>query len=429
MTSVAEPTQVVVALPHLGMVLTALDEARERAGSDPGRLHAGAQTSDALELALVTLPDPERAATALESWAQIGGDRGGPPLDRILAAVRAGFGRQYCGWSPLLGKNRMVGEVHGRQRSAAAPASAATQDGRAAGIQGRTAGGSGAAPASGEVSHGGGGAPVAIARPAWADRPGATPNGVVVGLIDTAMVNHDYLTGAWTGPYPGAGDGRPVRAEAGHATFIAGLVRRHAPAATLSVHPVLDGTADAWTTAHQIVAAGRAGADVLNLSFVCYTDDGDGPLVLATALERLGRDTVVVAAAGNHGYLADGRDHQPAFPAAFPNVVAVGAEGAPFSAKGPWITALAPGTDLESTYLSGTVSVWEDPDGAGPAPATRHDKTFQGYARWSGTSFAAAVVSALIAERTVPGRISAAEVAAELLAPAAEGKPARLGPA
>ncbi|WP_433796985.1 S8 family peptidase [Actinoplanes sp. CA-252034] len=405
MTSVAEPTQLVVALPHLGMVLSALDEARERAETDPGRLHADTRTSDVLGLALITLPAPERAAAALERWASIGGDRSGPALDRILAAVRAGFGRDHHGWTPLLGKNRIVGEVHGRMRSG------------------------GAEPASGEVSHGGGGAPVAIARPAWAHRPGTAPSGVVVGLIDTAMVSHDYLTGAWTGPYPGAGDGRPVRAETGHATFIAGLVRRYAPAATLSVHPVLDGTADAWTTAHRIVEAGRAGVDVLNLSFVCYTDDGAGPLVLATALERLGRDTVVVAAAGNHGYLADGRDRQPAFPAAFPNVVAVGAEGAGFSAKGPWITAVAPGTGLESTYLSGPVSVWEDPDGPGPAPATRHDRTFRGYARWSGTSFAAAVVSAMIAHRTVPGRISAAEVAARLLTPTADGKPVVLDPA
>jgi membrane-anchored mycosin MYCP len=401
MTSVAEPTQMVVALPHLGMLLTVLDEARERAEGDPGRLYAEPQTSDALDLALITLPDPERTAATLGD-----ADESSPALDRVLSAVRAGFGKRYYGWAPRLGKNRIVGEVHGTKKPG---------------------GVSGAAPV-GEVSHGGGGAPEAIARPAWADGPGVAPNGVTVGLVDTAMHDHPYLTGAWTGPYPGAGDGRPVRAETGHATFIAGLIHRHAPAASIRVCPALDDTADAWTVAHQIVAAGRAGVDVLNLSFVCYTDDGDGPLLLSTALERLGRDTVVVAAAGNHGYLTDGRALKPAFPAAFPNVVAVGADGAPFSAKGPWITVLAPGSDLESTYLSGPVSVWEDPDGDGPAPATRHDKIFQGYARWSGTSFAAAVVSAMIAEQTVPGRVSAAEVAARLLAPAAEGKPVLLDP-
>jgi membrane-anchored mycosin MYCP len=400
MTSVAEPTQLVVALPHLGMLLTMLDKARQRAGGDPGPLYAEPQISEALDLALVTLPDPDRTAVTLGAT-----DEKTPALDRVLAAVRADFSGQYYGWTPRLGKNRIVGEVHGAKKP----------------------GVSGAAPA-GEVSHGGGGAPVAIARPAWADEPGAMPNGVTVGLVDTAMRNHEFLTGAWTGPYPGGGDGRAVRAEAGHAIFIAGLIRRYAPAASLRVYPALDGTADAWTTAHQIVAAGRAGVDVLNLSFVCYTDDGDGPLLLATALDRLGHDTVVVAAAGNHGYLTDGRAVKPAFPAAFPNVVAVGAEGAGFSAKGPWITAVAPGSDLESTYLSGPVSVWEDPDGPGPAPAARHDRTFQGYARWSGTSFAAAVVSAMIAAQTVPGRVSAAEVAARLLAPAAEGKPVVLDP-
>ena len=409
------PTQVVVALPQLRPVLAALDEARERSADGAGALYDDPVTSDVLQLALVPLPDPDRAVRDLtRAWSAARSSAGRPPptedrppLDHVLWHLRAGFEARYFGWTPTLGKNRAVGEVHGRQRP------------DAGGVSG-----------AGEISHGGGGAPVSIDEPTWAkERRTVSPNGVCVGLVDTPVVEHGYLTGAWTGPFPDLPDGR-LRAEHGHATFIAGLIRRYAPAATLQVHPVLDesGNADVWSAAHQIVAAGRAGADVLNLSFVCYTDDGVGPLVLAAALERLSSSTVVVAAAGNHGFLGNGGERRPAFPAAFPQVIAVGADGAGFSAKGPWITVLVPGTDLESTYLGGTVSVWVDPDGPGPALPERHDEEFQGFARWSGTSFAAARVSAMIAHDTVPGRRTAAEAAARLLGPkATEGTPVRLG--
>ena len=396
MTFIAEPTHLVVGLPHLGPVLDVLDEVGKRK-----RLYGRPETSDVLDLALVPLIDPVRVARKLEAWPSAEPRPGhqppgpdAPPLDRILWRLRAGFERRYLGWTPLLGKNRTVGQVHGAKK----PSS---------GVSG-----------AGEVSHGGGGAPEAITKPDWAVRRAEVePNGVTVGLVDTAMVDHEYLTGAWTGPYRDASSGGTVHAEDGHATFIAGLIRRHAPAATLRVYPVLDGSGDAsaWDTAHRIVEAGRSGVDVLNLSFVCYTEDGHPPLVLTAALERLGGSTVVVAAAGNHGFLGNGLEFKPAYPAALPNVIAVGAKDAPFSGQGPWITVEAEGTALESTFLSGMVSVWKDPDGKGRAPARRHDREFQGYARWSGTSFAAAVVSAMIARVIVSGRKNAVEVSAELL--------------
>jgi hypothetical protein len=418
MNSPAETTHVVVALSHLQPVLKALDEAGASSADGDGALYGDPEISDMLQLALLPLPDPNRAAGDLKVWYEKlstagqrftaehpppGTDR--PPLDHVLWYLRAGFAAQYFGWIPDFGKNRAVGQVQGRQQP------------EPGGVSG-----------AGEVSHGGGGAPQAIDEPPWAkERRTVSPNGVCVGLVDTPVVPHEYLTGAWTGPFPGLPEGQ-LRAEYGHATFIAGLIRRYAPAATLQVHPVLNpsGNATAWEAAHQIVAAGRAGADVLNLSFVCYTEDGVGPLVLAAALERLSSKTVVVAAAGNHGFLKGRGKYRPAFPAAYPNVIAVGTD-AGFSAEGPWITVLAPGADLESTYLEGTVSVWKDPDGAGPASSKRKAEAFQGYARWSGTSFAAGLVSAMIAERTVPGRRTAVEAAARLLQPkATEGIPVRL---
>src|SRR5206468_3690773 len=79
------------------------------------------------------------------------------------------------------------------------------------------------------------------------------------------------------------------------------------PGATVDVRRVLDehGQAESWTVANEIVRFGSSGLDVLNLSFVCYTEDGQPPLVLATAVDRLPSELVVVAAAGNHGDVAD----------------------------------------------------------------------------------------------------------------------------
>ena len=47
----------------------------------------------------------------------------------------------------------------------------------------------------------------------------------------------------------------------------------------------------------------------------------------------------------------------------------------------------APGVQLRSTYVDG----WDDPDPCGGGP-------FKGWAQWSGTSFAAPVVAATIAQ-------------------------------
>jgi subtilisin family serine protease len=201
--------------------------------------------------------------------------------------------------------------------------------------------------------------------------------------------------------------GSPQHAAAGHATFIAGLVLQEAPGCVVVAHRVLSdqGLADSWAVAQEIVEHGREGLDVLNLSLFCHTDDGRPPLVLARAIERLPSETVVVAAAGNHDPDDEGSadPRPPAWPAALDGVVAVGAtdggKEASFSPRGvPWVDVLAPGVDRVSTYLRGTVTFDNE--------ATDE---FEGLARWSGTSFAAASVSGAIAARTEPGRTSARE--------------------
>ncbi|WP_328470614.1 S8/S53 family peptidase [Actinoplanes sp. NBC_00393] len=383
-----EPVDLVVALPHEKLILGVLQEA------GAGRMVEMADRNADLGLARITLRDPRSVAEHVADWySQVrpGAEPAAtstPALDRVLIDLRAGFATLNGGWTPTMGKNRAVGRVPGMRNPRA-------------GVSG-----------AGEVSHGGGGAPRKVDEPGWAKARATTPGrGARVGIVDTALRRHDYLAGAWIGeqenglPYAGG-----LPAEAGHATFIAGLVLRQAPGATLSVTALLDdsGVADSWEAAVRIVQLGREGLDVLNLSFVSYTDDGMPPLVLSTAIDRLDPDIVVVAAAGNHGFLDDGQERKVAWPAALNDVVAVGAssargdgEPASFTPVGAWIDALAPGEDVESTYLDGTVRVWDEPDGA------RRERGFNGFARWSGTSFAAAAISGAIAARTVPGRASA----------------------
>jgi subtilisin family serine protease len=170
--------------------------------------------------------------------------------------------------------------------------------------------------------------------------------------------------------------------QAGHGTFIAGIVSRLAPDADIAVHGVLNsfGDGDDFTIAQGLHEAIRDGEEphVLVLSLGCYTDDDQPPPVVAGVLRSLPK-TVIVAAAGNYGSC------RPFWPAAMPEVVAVGALDvvgpAWFTNWGPWVDACAPGVDVVSTFF----------EADGTFPTT-------GWARWSGTSFSAPKVAAAIAD-------------------------------
>ncbi len=369
-------------LAHLGIAVAEVEDS-EALGLTRLRLHEE-RLAAAVGLVDAALPVgvPEPPATP------------GPDLDRLLRGLRALFAAEYAGWTPTLGKNRLVGNVEG----------------------------------GGRISHGGGTDP-RVARPpagARAVDPQARRERsalvATVGVLDTGVADGAPLAGAWVGT---AADVLPVREEyravAGHGTFVTGLVRSQAPGCVVKVRQVLapdTGEADAWTVAQEIVALGRTGVDVLNLSMVCYTEDGQPPLVLASAVDRLDPDVVVVAAAGNHGDVGEDPDsperRKPAWPAALDDVVAVAAAGPDgghvrFTPRdAPWIDVCAPGTDVLSTYLTGKVEL-----DLSEGPST--EDTFSGWARWDGSSFAAALVSGAIAARTVPGRVSAQQAWRELL--------------
>lgn len=332
------------------------------------------------------------------------------PIAGIATALRALAVARHGGWMPTLGRNRLV----------------SFPDSPPIGVTGETSYGirarGGVGPA-GETSYGGGGSPRPIAGRRWsqpsprAEGPGA---GVRVGLLDTGIWPHPWLAGSWRAR---ATDVLPPRTDlglvAGHGTFVAGLVLSQAPGATIDVRKVLDdtGQGNAWDVAEAIVAMGQSGIAVLNLSFSCYTGDGQPPLVLGRAVDRVDPGVVVVAAAGNYADLdrrPGDRARQlaalavlPAWPAALDDVVAVGAlDGhggtADFSPDRPWVDIATRGVNLRSTF----------PDTAGfGLPTGAHGS----WAEWSGTSFSTALVSGAIAAGVDRGRCTATEAWENLL--------------
>jgi subtilisin family serine protease len=211
-----------------------------------------------------------------------------------------------------------------------------------------------------------------------------------VGLVDTRVWRHPWLSGALVA-YPedqiwdSSRAGGPALPN--HATFVAGLVLRQAPGAVLELRTALedDATSTTWKVATTLARLADSSVDVVNLSLGCLTEDAKPPLVLSAALDALGPRMVVVAAAGNHAEGPADTVVEPSYPAALDNVVAVGAwhedRPADFTPTAPWVDAMAPGVDVVSTC---------DPDGDGSAQ----------FGTWSGTSFAAAVVTGAIAART-----------------------------
>ena len=185
--------------------------------------------------------------------------------------------------------------------------------------------------------------------------------------------------------------------QAGHGTFICGLVRRIAPQLVIDPEQVLDsfGFGSDLGLARALVTSC---APVLNLSLGGYSEQDQPPPATAAALRvlRMRRpEVVVVAAAGNHG------DVRPFWPAAFEDVLAVAAidttgssaVAAAFSNYGTWVNLCAPGVDLQAPYVRGRR---QDENGGGPTD-------FIGWASWSGTSFAAPLVAAAIAAKVANG--------------------------
>lgn len=218
----------------------------------------------------------------------------------------------------------------------------------------------------------------------------------------------------------------------GHGTFIAGIVRQVAPDARILAVRVMHSDDVAYTG--DIVCALRhlakrialgaqgdvaATVDVVSLSFGYFSESpgsvapNSGLWRVIKVLLRLG--VVVVAAAGN---FATWRRY---YPAAFATeamppdqvpVISVGALNpngtkAVFSDDGDWVTAFAQGALVLSTYPT-DINASRSPElrmSADPPPpgvsqpgraALKPDDFTDGWALWSGTSFSAPYVAALV---------------------------------
>jgi hypothetical protein len=225
----------------------------------------------------------------------------------------------------------------------------------------------------------------------------------------------------------------------GHSTFIAGIVRQVAPDARVLAIRVMHSD-DVANEGDIICALGQLAArialaeqgdlagmvDVVSLSFGYFSESGYDQTMtsgLWTAIEALlSLGVVVVAAAGN---FATRREYYPAAFALHPvpdgqvPVISVGALNpngtkAMFSNDGHWVKAWAQGACVVSTYPV-------DVDGrrapelrapvnrrpAGVLPPGREaldpDDFTAGWAIWSGTSFSAPYLAALITRALLSG--------------------------
>ncbi len=190
---------------------------------------------------------------------------------------------------------------------------------------------------------------------------------------------------------------------AGHGTFIAGLVEQLAPGCHVRVEQVVGPLGDARegdvcdAILHEAALPPEERPQILSMSFGGRVLESAWALRSAVARARAA-GIVLVASAGNEG------SPLPQFPAAFDQVVAVGALGpdgpAPWTNYGGWVDACAPGVDLVSAFFAAF-------NGPSLMVNTVDPDDFAAWATWSGTSFAAPMVVAALAREMVIGACGA----------------------
>lgn len=217
---------------------------------------------------------------------------------------------------------------------------------------------------------------------------------VRIAVVDTGVWRDSPLPPAWYEATADDYDDTVVEeSDTGHANFIAGVLMANTDTARVRIVKVLDanGICTETALATALLMLANSGIDIINLSLGGFSHDDVPPVLLRAALARvlLHQDCVIVAAAGN-----EASEGQPYWPAAFAGtalpyahqVVSVAAHDGSalcaWSNTGHWVDLAAPGSEIVSTYVTA-------PD----FPT--------GFARWSGTSFAAPFVVAAIASNRV----------------------------
>jgi subtilisin family serine protease len=243
------------------------------------------------------------------------------------------------------------------------------------------------------------------------------------GLLRDAAEGHPWLDGVevqdperdYDPRKPLQGNPPKIPPYTGHGTFVAGVVRTMAPSAEVivtNVFSVAGSTLESDFVA-RLESAFRLGADIFQLN-VAGPSRNDLPLIaFGEWIRRLcnSKGAVCLAPAGNSSR------RRPVWPAAFPEVISVGALGsdwrgrASFSNYGPWVDVYAPGRDLVNAYATGTYNCHV-------YPYAGRVRNFYGMAKWSGTSFSTPIVSGLIAARMSRTGENARQAAHALLADA-----------
>lgn len=236
-------------------------------------------------------------------------------------------------------------------------------------------------------------------------RPAGEP--VTVGVIDCG-ITAEIRSDGWLTAIPRNGNIDPLDElpspdgyldlDAGHGTFVSGILAQVAPGADIRVYRALDGDgigSELQVAAAMIRAVKDDGCQILNLSLGSQTPDNVPPVALEAALDVIaeiererGTEVVIVAAAGNYG------DDQPCWPAAFDKVVAVAGldpqlQPTEWSSRGDWVDCATIGQGLCSTFVAGRESSIFD-----PAPDVFPPDA---WAVWNGTSFAAPQLAGAVA--------------------------------
>jgi subtilisin family serine protease len=280
--------------------------------------------------------------------------------------------------------------------------------------------------------------------PLWppTDRP-PTGRPPVIALLDSGVQQHDWLPDAASSPpfwldaaekkydWPAPvldGDDPPATdlrgdnygSHWGHATFIAGLIRLAAPDAQVLSMRVMNSAGkvrefDVAEALNWLADRADVTVDVVLMAFGRQADPGDPDLEhLRAPIRRLShRGVRIVASAGN-----DGSD-RPVYPAAFAaepkpadgpklSVLSVGAlatptERSPYSNYGPWVRKWGKGTNVISIMPLTTKDTGQEPRSGGVDPFAT-PATGNGYAWWSGTSFAAATAAGVLATKAAAGQ-------------------------